>query len=393
MSKNDKKYKDLKRKEAMGDTVDKKKMVILLVIVFGIVALIIAGAIIFDTVNKKEKNEVITSSIGLNEDGKVKNIKVKDYVELCSFDNLNKNVEDYYPDKETEDTYIDGIVNSFPTLVKEEGKKVNMGDTINIDFVAYIGEDEVEGGNTNGAGMKMTLGAAGFPEDFEEQVAGHKIGETVDVNIQFANDFANEELAGQKARYEVTINGYYKVETFGDDFVKKNFGNQISTADEFLEAYRMSAAENAFDSYICKYIISDSTVKKTPSKYKKAVIKLLKDKDQKQFDNMNEAYLNLQGQTIYKDILDMRKMTEKEYEQYLNDQADSEIKTMLVYQALYEELGLSINQDDLYEVAKSYSYEQDEYDQAVERFGEPFIKQQAMFKVVTAYLTENYNLK
>ncbi len=392
MSNKKNKYKSLKKREALGEPkLDKKKAVILFVAVFLVAAVIIGGAIGFDYARKKANT--VTNSDGLNSEGKVKGIKVNDYIDLCDLDKIDKTVENYYPDAETEKTYIDGIVSSYPVLNEDKNKVVNIGDNINIDFVTYIDGQEMAGGNTNGAGIKIPLGAAGYPEDFEEQIAGHKVGEEFDVIITFANDFANEELAGKEATYKVTINGLYENDEFNDAFIKRNFGSQLSSAEEFLAAYRESAAENNFDSYITQYIISDSTVKKTPSNYKKNVIKILKDKDVQQMENTNEAYENLYQMKMYQDVLDMRQMTAEEYDAYLSEKADEEIKTMLVYQALYEKFGLSINQDDLYEVAKSYSYEQDEYDQAVERFGEPYIRQQAMYKVVTTYLTENYNLK
>lgn len=386
-----KKYQQLKKREAMGPkSINPKKTIILFASVFVVASLIIAGAISFDYIKKKENT--VTYSNGLNKEGKVKGINVNKYVELCDLDKLDKTVENYFPDSETEETYIQGIVESYPELVTTAGTKVETGDTVNIDFVTYVDGEELEGGNTGGAGITLTLGSAGYPEDFEEQIAGHKTGEEFDVIINFADDFGNESLAGKEATYKVTLNGKYATESFTDEFVKKNFGDYVDNVEDFLYAYRKSAAQTNFDTYVCDYIISESKVIKTPNNYKKQVIKVLKDKDEKQVENTNEAYMNLYETKAYKDVLDMRKMTAEEYEQHLSEQADVEIKTMLVYQALFEKLGLSISQEDLYEVAKSYSYEEDEYGEAVERFGEPYIRQQAMYKVVTAYLTENYNL-
>lgn len=61
-------------------------------------------------------------------------------------------------------------------------------------------------------------------------------------------------------------------------------------------------------------------------------------------------------------------------------------------QALFEKFNLSVSEDDLKAVSTSLGVSEDEYDQAVERFGEPYLYQQAMVKAVNNYLAENYNL-
>ena len=249
---------------------------------------------------------------------------------------------------------------------------------INIDFVGTVDGKEYEGGNTNLKGTRLTLGSAGFPEGFEEGISGHKTGETFDVNVDIPETFDNEEIAGKTVKYTITINGLYKDAVFNDEFVKKNFGASVDSAEDFLNKYRMSSAQTKFDEYVQEYAISESKVKSYPASYLSKMKKYMKAKDYKQMETTNSTYQSLYGNDAYKDVLDMRKMTKKEYKEEVLKSAKEQAEKNLIMQALFEKFNLSVSEDDLKAVSTSLGVSEDEYDQAVERFGEPYLYQQAM---------------
>lgn len=87
---------------------------------------------------------------------------------------------------------------------------VENGDTVNIDYIGYVDDVAFDGGNTNGEGTSLTIGSGSYIDDFEEQLIGHNVGDSVTVNVTFPEDYGNEELNGKEARFEVTINGIYE---------------------------------------------------------------------------------------------------------------------------------------------------------------------------------------
>lgn len=87
---------------------------------------------------------------------------------------------------------------------------VENGDTVNIDFIGYIDNTAFDGSNTNGMGTTVTIGSGQYIDDFEEQLIGHKVGEIVEVNVTFPEDYGTDDLNGKDARFEVTINGIYQ---------------------------------------------------------------------------------------------------------------------------------------------------------------------------------------
>ena len=360
------------------------------VVILVLIVAIIAGALIFDSAKKAEKE--LNYSIGLDATGKIKGVKAEKYVELADFNALNMNKADYYPTAEEEQTYIDAIVESYPDLSDKKNVTVKEKDTVSVDYVGRIDGKEYEGGSTNGMGVRVTLGTLTYPEEFENGIIGHKTGETFDVSVPFAADFENADLAGKTVVYTITLNGIYETAEFNDEFVKKNFGNAVENAEDFLNKYRMSAAQDKFDEYVKEYAISESKVKSYPAGYLSKMKKFMKAKDYKQMETTNSTYQNLYGKDAYKDVLDMRKMDKKEYRQEILRSAKEQADENLIMQALFEKFNLTVSDEDIKEVTSSFGFNEDEYDQAVERFGEPYLYEQAMIKVVNNYLAENYNL-
>ena len=84
------------------------------------------------------------------------------------------------------------------------------GDTVNIDYVGTIDGIEFDGGSTDGQGTDLVIGSGSYIDDFEEQLIGAHPGDTVDVNVTFPEDYGVEDLNGQDALFEVTINGIYQ---------------------------------------------------------------------------------------------------------------------------------------------------------------------------------------
>ncbi|MCD7833210.1 MAG: FKBP-type peptidyl-prolyl cis-trans isomerase [Lachnospiraceae bacterium] len=87
---------------------------------------------------------------------------------------------------------------------------VEDGDTVNIDYVGSIDGVEFSGGSTNGTGTDLTIGSGSYIDDFEEQLIGYHPGDTVDVTVTFPEDYGVDDLNGQEAVFEVTINGIYE---------------------------------------------------------------------------------------------------------------------------------------------------------------------------------------
>ncbi len=122
------------------------------------------------------------------------------------------------------------------TEVVTEKRATKNGDVIVIDFKGTIDGEEFKGGN--GKDYYLALGSNTFIPGFEKQLTGKKVGETVDVNVTFPENYHAKELAGKKALFKVDIKELRKyIDPVIDDAFAKSFGAEsLDNLKKVIEA-------------------------------------------------------------------------------------------------------------------------------------------------------------
>jgi len=90
-----------------------------------------------------------------------------------------------------------------PYHPKGEGAKVETGDRATIDFSGRIDGQPFDGGS--GENIAVDVGSATFLPGFEDQMIGMAVGETRIIAVTFPAAYANQQLAGKDAAFDVTV--------------------------------------------------------------------------------------------------------------------------------------------------------------------------------------------
>ena len=104
------------------------------------------------------------------------------------------------------------------------------GDTATIDYSGSVDGVKFEGGTAEDQPLK--LGSGTFIPGFEDQVVGHNVGETFDVNVTFPTEYHAAELAGKPAVFVVTIK---KLEVTELPEIDDEFAKDVSEFDTLAE--------------------------------------------------------------------------------------------------------------------------------------------------------------
>lgn len=105
----------------------------------------------------------------------------------------------------------DGNDDGDVTLDETDGRVVEDGDTVNIDYVGKVDGVPFEGGDTKGRGADLEIGSGAYIDGFEDAIIGHKVGETFDFTVTFPDPYLNNpEMSGKEAVFTTTINGVYE---------------------------------------------------------------------------------------------------------------------------------------------------------------------------------------
>lgn len=115
------------------------------------------------------------------------------------------------------------------TIVVED-RPVKDGDITVINFEGFVDGVAFEGGK--GENYPLTIGSGQFIPGFEEQLIGAKIGEDVEVNVTFPEDYQAEDLAGKAAVFKCKVNEIKETELPEAD---DEFASEVSDFDTIAE--------------------------------------------------------------------------------------------------------------------------------------------------------------
>ena len=135
-----------------------------------------------------------------------------------------------------------------------------IGDIVKIDFDGSVDGVAFDGGKATDYSLK--LGSGSFIPGFEEQIAGHTIGEEFDVNVTFPEDYHATELAGKASVFKTKINSISRIELpeLDDEFAKD--ASEFDTLDELkadikakIQVRNEQQAENEYEEKLVEALI------------------------------------------------------------------------------------------------------------------------------------------
>lgn len=159
------------------------------------------------------------------------------------------------------DKQIDIIRKKNARIVSVEDRPAQMGDEVTIDFEGFFGDEAFEGGK--GENHPLVLGSGQFIPGFEDQVAGHSVGDEFDVIVTFPEDYQMTDYAGKEAVFKTKINAITLEELpeIDDELVKD--ATEFDTVDEYkanirtqLEEAAVKQAEAAFENAVLEALIN-----------------------------------------------------------------------------------------------------------------------------------------
>ena len=139
-----------------------------------------------------------TYSDGLDANGYRTGITAQDYVTLP--DNvaaLPIKKADVTPSNSDVQARIDSLLSQYSTTQAVTDRAAQNGDVVNIDYSGTVDGVAFNGGTYQG--YDLTLGSGSFITGFEDQIVGHKPGETFDVTVTFPDGYRDSTDADGNA--------------------------------------------------------------------------------------------------------------------------------------------------------------------------------------------------
>lgn len=299
-----------------------------------------------ETADTEEASEEETTTIEVptSENGE---ITLEDY------STIEVNEADVTISDESVDSYIDSIISYATTTETVTEGTAEDGDTVNIAYSGVLeGEEEVFDSSDS---YDLTLGSGTFIDGFEEQVVGHEIGETFDINVTFPEDYSAEEYAGKNATFTITINSksVANVPELNDEFVKEfsaaNMDTELNTVDELKEYTYNYLYDNALYSAIYNVLLEKETV----ISYSESDFELLKN-----YSNESLAYYaSMLQQYGYTDATEDTAAQMYGYdtaEAYTVAEAQHYLGLTMLFDKIASDLGIEVTDEEVDEEIAAY---------------------------------------
>lgn len=331
-----------------------------------------------------EETSTFSYSTYLDDEGHWQGVTALDYVTLCDYGNISVPSDEVTPTDDDIQAQIDSLAASFATTEQVTDRAVEDGDAVNIDYVGTIDGEEFDGGSTNGAGTTVTIGVTQYIDDFLEQLIGHTPGETFDVEVTFPDDYGVDELNGKDAVFSVTINYISETVTpeITDEWVEENLSTTYgwTTVDEMRQGIADSLQANAVANYVQDYVTENSEVSTVPE--------IIVTSQEQLLVAQYQSYADSFGIEL-SDMLSMAAgvTTPEELFEQNREAIDLTAKAYLVYQAIAEDAGIEISEDDVLAYFEAAMGATDLTD-LEEQYGMPYLKLCALVQAVQDLLTD-----
>ena len=243
-------------------------------------------------------------------------------------------------------------------LLTVEDRPVADGDQTVIDFEGFVDGKTFDGGKA--ADYPLTIGSHSFIDTFEEQLVGKNIGEECEINVTFPEEYHAAELAGKPATFKVTVKEI-KVKELPE--LDDEFAGEVSefdTLDEYkkdieskiLERKQKEAASENENRVVDKVVAGASM--EIPDRMVEG-----------QIDNMvQDTARRMESQGLNMDLyMKYTGMTMEQMREQMKPQALKRIQTRLVLEEVVKAENLQVSDERLDEeiakMAAAYQMEAD----------------------------------
>ena len=242
--------------------------------------------------------------------------------------------------------------------VTVEGRPVQDGDEVILDFEGFVDGEAFEGGK--GENYPLTIGSGSFIPGFEEQLVGTEAEKEVEVKVTFPEEYHAEELKGKEAVFKCTVHEIKEkqIPEIDDEFAAEV--SEFDTLDEYKADVKAKIKEQKENEG--KQKKEDQAVEKAVANATMEIPEAMIDEQVRQM--VNEFAQNMQYQGIsFEQYCQITGMTLEKIQEETRPQAVKRIETRLVLEAIAKAENIEVTEERLDEeikkMAESYNMEAD----------------------------------
>lgn len=226
-------------------------------------------------------------------------------------------------------------------MITVDDRAAQDGDTVVIDFDGFVDGERFEGGKAED--YTLVLGSHTFIDNFEEQLMGKSIGDEVEVNVTFPDQYQAEELQGKPAVFKVKMKEI-KVKELPE--LDDDFAQDVSDCDT-LEEYQNETREKLLKMKEdeAKRAQEDEVIGKIIENAEMEIPEKMVEAQTRQMTQEFAQRLQAQGLSL-EQYMQLTAQTPQKMVEELKPQALQRIQSRLVLEAVAETEKLEASQEE-----------------------------------------------
>ena len=324
-------------------------------VVEGVVKTVLKEAVEEDTESVEDETDVTEAAAAqIEELGERPDFDPMKYVVLGKYKDLSVDVTKFeITDQDVEDEVnidYELLVDEKDLFEKAEEGTIKEGDTVNIDYEGRIDGAVLDGGTGN---YDLEIGSGSFIEGFEDQLIGVAVGDTVDLNVTFPEDYGAEYLAGKDAVFTVTANYIRTMPELTNELVSRMTDGEYTTIDSYREYERGKLTKDAEENQkaeantgLMTQLYNTCKVESLPEDLVDYAVKQTKN----QYIQMAQMY----GMT-YEDMVAMYGVDEETFLSYIHDDIEASLKQEIILKGIAAQENITISEAEYQKGAAKYA--------------------------------------
>lgn len=262
------------------------------------------------------------------------------------------------------------------------------GDTVNIDYEGKKDGVAFDGGTAKG--YDLTIGSGSFIDGFEDGLIGVTVGETVDLNLTFPENYFSADLAGQEVVFTVTVHSIKRMPELTDELVSTITEGEYTTVDsykEYIRGYLEESKAAERDNMIMANLLTQVSFNSTIKEYPQVMVDFSVNEMKSYYEDMAESF-----SMEFADFLSMYfGMTEEAFQEQAVMSVQQSLQQELYLKAIAEAEGITLSEEEYTQGCEDYAaaYGLESGEELVATYGESVVRISILQDKVLEFLMEN----
>lgn len=344
-----------------------------------------------------EETEIVTEAeTEISADTEVKaerpDYQASDYVTLGAYKGLQVQVDLSASEDEIEEE-VNAAISQADLLEELTEGTVEEGDIASIDYEGKLNGEAFDGGTAKD--YDLEIGSGSFIDGFEDGLIGVTVGETVDLNLTFPENYFSEDLAGQEVVFTVTVHAIKRMPELTDDLINTMTDGEYATVEEYKASIRSSLEEEKEaqkDSMVVTELLTQISASATINEYPEALVAYGVQEMTDYYTQMAEGNYSME----LADFLSMYLgMTEEEFKEQVELAVQQNLQQEMYLKAIAETEGIDLTEEEYIEGCERYAetYNLESAEAVVETYGESIVRLSLLQEKVFDFLMENAEIE